>query len=110
MEWHEIFIEILKGLIIVVPLVVSLVKYIKQAIQEKNWQQLVALVMKLMAEAEEKYDNGADRKTWVLSMIEASANTINYPIDIDQVSALIDSLCDMSKIVNAPNKEEKIEE
>jgi hypothetical protein len=105
MEWHEIFIEILKGLIIVVPLVVSLVKYIKQAIQEKNWQQLVALVMKLMAEAEEKYDNGADRKTWVLSMIEASANTINYPIDIEQVSALIDSLCDMSKVVNAPNKE-----
>lgn len=105
MEWHEIFIEILKGLIIIVPLVVSLVKYIKQAIQEKNWQQLVALVMKLMAEAEEKYDNGADRKTWVLSMIEASANTINYPIDIEQVSALIDSLCDMSKVVNAPNKE-----
>ena len=35
MEWHEIFIEILKGLIIVVPLVVSLVKYIKQAIKER---------------------------------------------------------------------------
>jgi len=105
MEWHEIFIEILKGLIIVVPLVVNLVKYIKQAIQEKNWQQLVALVMNLMAEAEGKYDNGADRKAWVLSMIEASANTINYPIDIEQVSELIDNLCSMSKVVNAPNQE-----
>jgi hypothetical protein len=105
MAWHEIFIEILKGLIIVVPLVVSLVKYIKQAIQEKNWQQLVILVMNLMSEAEGKFDNGIDRKAWVLSMIEASANTINYPIDIEQVGALIDSLCDMSKVVNAPNKE-----
>jgi hypothetical protein len=110
MEWHEIFVEILKGLIIVVPLVVSLVKYIKQAIQERNWQQLVALVMNLMAEAEGKFDNGTDRKTWVLSMIEASANTINYPIDIEQVGVLNDSLCAMSKVVNAPNSEEKIEE
>ena len=105
MEWNEIIVEILKGLIIVVPLVASLIKYIKQAIQEKNWHQLIALVMSLMAEAEEKYDNGIDRKVWVLSMIEASANTINYPVDINQVGVLIDSLCDMSKIVNAPNKE-----
>lgn len=104
MEWHEIFIEILKGLIIVVPLVVSLVKYIKQAIQEKNWQQLVALVMNLMAEAEGKFDNGADRKAWVLKMIEASANTINYPIDIEQVGELIDNMCKMSKVVNAPQE------
>jgi hypothetical protein len=81
------------------------VKYIKQAIMEKNWQQLIALVMNLMAEAEGKFDNGADRKTWVLSMIEASANTINYPIDIEQIGALIDSLCAMSKVVNAPNQE-----
>lgn len=105
MEWHEIFLEILKGLILVVPLVVSLVKYIKQAIQEKNWNHLVTLVMNLMAEAEGKFDNGADRKQWVLGMIEASAKTINYPIDMEQISKLIDDLCDMSKVVNAPNKE-----
>lgn len=105
MEWHEIFIEILKGLIVVVPLVASLVKYIKQAIRERNWQQLIVLVMNLMAEAEDKFDNGADRKSWVLSMIEASANTINYPIDLEQVGALIDSLCKMSKVVNAKAEE-----
>lgn len=105
MEWHEIFIEILKGVIVVAPLVISLVKYIKQAIMEKNWKQLVTLVMNLMAEAESKFDNGADRRAWVLSIIEASANTINYPIDIEQVGELIDNLCAMSKVVNAPDKE-----
>ena len=104
MEWYEVIVEILKGVIIVTPLVVGLVKYIKQAIQEKNWQQLVALVMNLMAEAERKYDNGADRKEWVLAAIEASANTINYPIDIDQVSKLIDDLCSLSKKVNTPKE------
>ena len=104
MKWYEIIIEILKGIIIVAPLVVGLVKYITQAVQEKNWKQLVALVMNLMAEAETKFDNGAERKQWVLGMIEASAETINYPIDIEQVGALIDQLCAMSKQVNAPKE------
>ena len=104
MEWYEILVEILKALIVVVPLVVSLVKYIRQAIQEKNWQQLIVLVMNLMAEAEDKFDNGADRKQWVLSMIEASAKTINYPIDLEQIGALIDDLCKMSKKVNVPKE------
>jgi hypothetical protein len=104
MKWYEIIIEILKGIIIVAPLVIGLVKYITQAVQEKNWKHLVALVMNLMAEAEEKFDNGAERKQWVLGMIEASAETINYPIDIEQVSSLIDQLCAMSKQVNAPKE------
>ena len=106
MVWYEILIEILKCIIIIIPLVVGLVKYIKQAIMEKNWQQLIAIVMNLMAEAEAKFDNGADRKVWVLAAIEASANTINYPIDIEQIGELIDSLCAMSKVVNAPKIEE----
>jgi hypothetical protein len=104
MEWYEIILEILKSVIIVVPLVVGLVKYVKQAIQEKNWKNLVALVMNLMAEAEEKFANGAERKSWVIGMIEASADAINYPIDIEQIGALIDQMCAMSKVVNAPKE------
>lgn len=104
MEWYEVIVEILKGIIIVIPLVAGLVKYVGQAIREKNWNQLVALVMNLMAEAEDKFDNGADRKQWVLAAVEASAKTINYPIDIEQVSKLIDDLCKMSKKVNVPKE------
>ena len=105
MEWFEILCDILMGLAITIPLVVALVKYVQKAVQEKNWKALVELVMNLMKEAEEKFDNGADRKEWVLGMIEASADTINYDIDLAVVSKLIDDLCAMSKIVNAPTKE-----
>ena len=104
MEWYEIILEILKGIVIVTPLVVGLVKYVTQAIKEKNWKNLVALVMNLMAEAEEKFENGSERKAWVIDMIEASADAINYPVDIEQVGALIDNLCAMSKKVNAPKE------
>lgn len=33
-------------------------------------------------------------------MVKASADTVKYDLDMDKISDLIDSLCDMSKIVN----------
>lgn len=100
MEWYEIIVSILSGLAVAIPLVVELVQWVKKAIEEKNWNQLVSLLMNLMAEAEGKFDNGADRKSWVLGAVESAAKTINYPVDIEQVSELIDALCAMSKKVN----------
>ena len=97
-------VAILTGLATAIPLVINLIKYVQKAVKEKNWNQVVKLVMNLMEEAETKFDNGADRKQYVLSMIKASADTINYDIDMDAISDLIDSLCNMSKVVNAPNQ------
>ena len=107
MEWYEIIISILSGLAVTIPLVINLVEWVKKAITEKNWNQLIKLVMNLMAEAEIRFDNGADRKSWVMGAIEAASKTINYPIDLEQVSALIDDLCAMSKLVNAQKEVEK---
>lgn len=109
MEWYEIVIEILSGLIIMIPLVVKLVEYVKAAAMEKNWNALLQLVMNLMKEAEGKFDNGAARKEWVLMAVKASADTINYPIDMDKVSKLIDNLCEMTNVVNAPKVEEAVD-
>ena len=104
MEWYEIIVSILSGLVITIPLVVKLIEYVKKAIQEKKWNQLLALVMKLMAEAEDKFDNGASRKEWVIGMVEASADIVDYKIDLEQLSNLIDQLCAMSKKVNPPKE------
>ena len=106
MEWYEIIIRVLSGLAVTIPLVIKLVEYVKKAIQEKNWNNLLTLVMNLMAEAEVKFDNGADREEWVLSMVQASAKTINYDVDLEQIRQLIKSLCAMSKKVNVPKTEE----
>lgn len=106
MKWYEIIVNILSGLVITIPLVVKLVEYVRKAVMEKNWGKLLALVMKYMAEAEEKFDNGEERRSWVLGMIEASADIVDYPIDLEEIGKLIDSLCEMSKSVNAPKIEE----
>lgn len=102
MNWVDFFIDVLKMLVIIVPLVVELVKYVKKATREKQWNELLRLIMNLMAEAETKFQDGASRKEWVLMMVKASSDTINYDINMDQVSELVDRLCDMSKVVNAP--------
>jgi hypothetical protein len=101
MEWYEALISIITGLATAIPLVIELTKYVKQSIKEKNWGSLVSLILNLMSEAESKFDDGLDKRQWVLEMVQASANTINYEIDLAQVGELIDSLCVMSKTVNA---------
>ena len=97
MEWSEFIVSILAGLAAAIPLVVK----------EKNWEKMLALVMDLMEVAETKFESGADKKEWVLAMVKGSADSINYDIDIDAIGALIDSLCDMSRVVNAPEADDK---
>ena len=99
-EWVRLIVSVLSGLAATIPLVVQLVKYVQRAVKEKNWPQVVNLVMSYMERAEAMFEKGADRKEWVLAMVKASADTIKYEIDMDEISALIDSLCDMSKVVN----------
>ena len=107
MDILELILEILSGLVVVIPLVVKLVEYVKKSTMEKNWNNLIRLVMNLMATAESKFDNGADRKEWVIAMVQASADTINYPISEKELGDLIDSLCALTKKVNVAVKEEE---
>lgn len=100
----NIIVSILSGLSVCIPLVIELVKYVQRAVKERNWGQIVKLVTDLMIEAEKNFETGAERKKWVMSMIESSASSINYDIDMEEISKLIDSLCDMSKIVNGKNE------
>ena len=109
MDWLNVILSILSGLAVTIPLVVKLVQTVKASVQEKNWTALVNLVTKFMEEAEPLFQSGDERKNYVMIAIKASADTINYQIDMDVVSELIDNLCAMSKIVNAPNKDEPTE-
>lgn len=107
-DWVNLIVAVLTGLATAIPLVIQLVKFVQKAIKEKNWQDLLELVTNLMKEAEGKFDNGADRREWVLTCVKATADTINYDINIDVVGELIDSLTEMSKIVNPPVKVEEV--
>ena len=98
--WIQAIISILSGIAVLIPLFAKLAKYIEKATKEKNWNEMLKLVMSLMAEAEKKFDEGADRKEWVLAELRAVADTLNYDIDWAVVSDMIDKICDVSKEIN----------
>lgn len=100
--WIQAIISILSGIAVIVPLIVALVKYVRKAAEERNWTQMLKLVMNLMAEAEKMFDIGAEKKEWVLAELHAVADTLNYQIDWVVVSDMIDKICEISKEVNPP--------
>ena len=98
--WLQLLIQILSGIAILIPLMVKLVRTIQAAAKEKNWSQVLKIVMELMEEAEENYLDGATRKKWVISELKAMSKTLNYDIDWDVISDMIDKICAASKTIN----------
>ena len=103
MSWVEIVVSILSGLAVCIPLVVQLVNVVSASVKEKNWSQIVAIVLDLMKQAETLFAEGAARKAWVMAGVESAAKSINYNYDEvakKKVSDMIDAICATAKIVN----------
>ena len=103
-QYLQLIVSVLAGLATAIPLAIKLVEYVRKAVKEKNWPKVVSLVIDLMSEVEGKMEVGADKKTYVLAMLKASADTIDYDLDekdYEKIGDLIDSMCDMSKVLNA---------
>ena len=106
-NWINLIIAILSGLVTAIPLVVQLVKYVKAAIQEKNWSKVMQLVLNLMTEAERNYATGAERKKYVMDSIESIKDVLDYEVDMEAISAMIDAIVAASKTINAEVVESK---
>ena len=100
-NWINLIISVLSGLAAAIPLVVQLVKYVKAAIQEKQWSKVLSLVLNLMIEAEKTYATGIERKQFVMNSIESIKSTLNYQVDMEQISKVIDEIILASKSINA---------
>ena len=98
--WIEIIVAILTGIATCIPLIIKLVQTIKETVKAKNWAPMMQLVLKLMAEAEENYSTGAEKKTYVLDSIEALKGTLNYDVDMDAISAMVDAIIEATKKIN----------
>lgn len=103
-QYLQLIVSVLAGLATAIPLAIKLVEYVRKAVKERNWPKVVELVISLMTEVEGKMENGADKKAFVIGMLKASADTIDYDLnaeDYEKIGDLIDSMCDMSKVLNA---------
>ena len=100
METFQLIVQLIIAIVPMIPLVIALVKYIIKAVQEKNWRQMVNLALKLIGEAEGMFTTGAEKKAYVIKMVKAAAKELNYEIDEESLSNLIDSIIDITKTVN----------
>ena len=96
----NLVVAVLAGLATCIPLAMKLIQYVKKATQEKNWSGLLDLVMKLMEQAEKKFNDGATRKEWVMAMVQTSAEYVQYPMNVQALSDMIDQLTNLTKNVN----------
>ena len=95
-----IILPIMSGLVAAIPLVIKLVDLAQKAHKEKNWRAVVQLVLVLMKEAEQNYTVGADKKQYVISSIKAMEKSLQYDIDEEALSELIDAVADATKKIN----------
>ena len=91
---------ILVGLAAIIALVTALVKYVTRAAEDKNWNIIVKMVLDLMVQAEHDYSSGIERKEFVMNQMKVLAATVDFKVDWDKVSDLIDALCEMAHEVN----------
>lgn len=90
---------IVSGIATAIPLISKLVSSIQALVRERNWNKMVDEMIGYMAIAKEKFDDGAEKKTWVMEMVAESAKKLKCDIDMDAIADLIDSVCDVSKIL-----------
>ena len=103
MNYTQLIITLCAVLAIMIPFGIKFYKTSQELIREKNWPRLVAALSEYMKEAEHLFEEGADKKAWVLTMIQTTADQINYTLtdaDMKSLGELIDILCDMTKVVN----------
>ena len=124
MYWVELIAAILGGLAVCIPVVARLVVAgagpvaeekrppreagpSHPAVKEKNWPQIVEIVLALMTDAEGLFADGAARKAWIMQKVEQAAKSVNYDYDDaarQKVSDMIDKICDAAKVVNGEGK------
>ena len=56
MNWVQLITAILAGLATAIPLVVKLVNVVQAAVKEKNWNQLLKMMMDYMTQAEKNFE------------------------------------------------------
>lgn len=100
MDIVSLVVAIISGVATCIPLIIQLVKYIKEAVKSKNWSALMALVIQLMTDAEKLFATGEEREEYVITTIKSMEKTLNYDVDENVVREMIKAIAKASKTIN----------
>lgn len=100
----QYIVAILVGLAVSIPVVVGLIRSVRQNVEEKRWDLLLKQIIGFMMTAEEQFKTGSVKKDWVLAMGRRAADEIGVPFDEEKVGAMIDAMVELSKQINVPTE------
>lgn len=101
----ELLAVILAGAATAIPLLAKVSRLVQELVQARNWGKALSIIIGLMEDAEELAASGAKKKSWVMQGFHNMAEIVDYDIDDEALSALIDQLAGLTKKVNAPDRE-----
>lgn len=104
LKWIELAVSLVSALAVIIPLGIKLYNTIAELVRQRNWPRIMEAVVYYMEIAEDMFEMGADRKVWVMEMVQKTAIRLNYTMteaDLANISDLIDKFCDMAKVVNS---------
>lgn len=102
-KWINILFQVLSGIAACIPLAIELVAVVRKLMKEKRWSEMVIHTFDLMADAEAKFERGAERKEYVMDALKLIAQKIHYDYDEEaqqKISDMIDAVCGLSKEIN----------
>ena len=100
MDIVSLVVAIVSGIATCIPLIIQLVKYIKEAIKSKNWSALMTIVIQLMTDAEKLFATGEEREEYVISTIKSMEKTLNCDVDEKVIREMIKAIATASKTIN----------
>lgn len=100
----EIIVAILAGLAVCIPVVVGLIRSVRQNVEEKRWDLLMKKAIGLMITAEDLFETGSVKKDYVVVLLKKAAEELDLPYDEEKVSAMIDAMVELSKQINVSNE------
>ena len=95
--WLGFIIALCAAIVTLVPLGIKLYRHLSDATNSGDWSTIITLLIKLMGEAKDKFEHGAEKKEWVMGQLRVIAHELNYNLDEEAVSKLIDAICDLGK-------------
>lgn len=101
-EWIAIISAIIGLIVSAVPLVMFLLRTIKNAKKNWNWSLILQSLPNLIMKAEEFISySGLEKKEWVKTALKIYCIENNILFDADKFEAEITNLVDLTKKVNA---------
>lgn len=100
-NWIDLIIAICGAVSVIVPLAIKLYTTTKQLVQEKNYTKIISGIAEIAKEAEGLFDNGTERREYVLNILKVTSDNLGVPYDEVRFDKELTKIVEAAKKINS---------